>query len=962
MYKKEVSNRRTLNSDWRRNGANGNDIKRSVSPSPDRRPISTTGKNVASLQQQWLMQQQQHQHENDVSRSNSHSSSGSSFRDRRTPDPILKSLRGAKLNEGQMIEYDDDEEDDDIEEECIVVQDTRARSPSINRGSGGSVISVQPQSFYPPQEFKIVREGWLYKKGTLQWKQVYAVAKHGNAVKAGGLYLYKDEKLSHHLQTYDMSEVLEVSPKAQDYKQGLKWEICMRVNRDDVILATDDMLSRKDWVESLSSIMGKFSIATQNQLQSRIQSSEMMNRDLQLVAEDLNLENTQLKEQIEMLTDAAAKKERQFQQEIQQRESELNLEMTRLKQKMETKCELIEKEANHWRTKCSQVDKTRVDVTILEEKEARIEELELEVRQWRLRVDDLEHNQKQMDLKNASSSYRNRTNSVDTDHIRESMSDVKYSLRLLQDKFKESDMPIQDIKSTVTTLCQSLEEAKLEWSTIQGDIVKFLTSETDNKHADENSQRQNMEVLRNEFDHLREELVGITSQEDNSPKKEPSLCEKFDIVIQMIENMQLTQSYHSPASTGNLVNEIEEKLRPNELFNAISNQDKQLGSLVEQFRDIQEQLESVGRYRPLPSPPNGDFHKVQDEINQLIESAMRDIIQSQQDQEKQAKIIEKYLQMITKSIEQSAITDLPGLSGQLEEIVERLSSTEQKLSQISTLPSKAEEFQPMKNMPPVDENDKLGQFYQFVKNTETFMKRALFILHRYGDDPTNIEEIIRRSIKGVSKNQLEEIYNIQKQNKQERSFIEKRMQQYEANARGFFDKSMEKIKTDLTEITGVMYEMLERLVIQSLEQVESKSSSSDMGALQNEKKSLESELKTMRDEFTQLQSDIRAARFEHDRLCQEIQKQKQDSLNNLAKELEPLIHQITKLKKAAGEEFSDDSSGDYVDLGRDTKPTSRPTDDAHLRFPSNRTRRTSNASETYRALAGSRDKSAFLRK
>jgi hypothetical protein len=716
-----------------------------------------------------------------------------------------------------------------------------------------------------------------------------------------------------------MSEVLEVSPRAQDFKQGLKWEICMRVNRDDVILATDDNLSRKDWVEALSSIMGKFSVATQNQLQSRIQSSEMMNRDLQLVAEDLDLENSQLKEQIEMLKDGAAKKERQFQQEIQQRESELKLEMTRLKQKMDTRCELIEKEADQWRSKCSQFEQSSVDTTLLEEKQARIEELELEVRQWRLRVDDLEHSQKQMELKNTSNTYRSRTNSVDTDHIRESMSDVKYSLRLLQDKVKESDMPIQDIKSTVTSLCQSLEEAKLEWSTIQGDIVKFLTSETENKHADENSQRQSMEVLRNEFDHLREELVGITSQDESDSKKEPSLCEKFDIVIQMIENLQLTQAYHSPASTGNLVNEIEEKLRPNELFNAVSNQDKQLGSLVEQFRDIQEQLESVGRFRPLPSPPNGDMHKVQDEISQIIESAMRDIFQSQQDQEKQAKVTEKYLQMIAKSIEHSSMADLPSVSGQLEEIVERLNGTEQRLAQISTLPSKAEEFQPMKNMPPIDENDKLGQFYQFVKSTENFMKRALCVLQRYADDSTNMEEVIRRSVIRASKDQLEEIYSIQEQNKQERAYVEKRMQQYETNARGFFDKSMEKVKTDLTEITGVLYEMLERLVIESLEQVESKSGASDTGTLQNEKKALEKELKSMRDELTQLQSDIRAARFEHDHLCQEIQKQKQDSVNNLAKELEPLIHQITKLKKVAGEEFSDDSSGDYVDLGRDTK-------------------------------------------
>lgn len=32
---------------------------------------------------------------------------------------------------------------------------------------------------------------------TQQWKSVYAVAKHGNAVKPGGLYIYKDDKVKH---------------------------------------------------------------------------------------------------------------------------------------------------------------------------------------------------------------------------------------------------------------------------------------------------------------------------------------------------------------------------------------------------------------------------------------------------------------------------------------------------------------------------------------------------------------------------------------------------------------------------------------------------------------------------------------------------------------------------------------------------------------------------------------------
>lgn len=139
-------------------------MKRAVSPIPDslsdagstrkytRRPLSTSstgaGQTVAALQQQhkWLMQQQDNANMGKLRSASPGYRSVSpapNFSKSKSTENIKQKQQSAQIspntNEDEVI-FDDDvidgeEEGDDVEEErMVIIQDTRARSPSINRG------------------------------------------------------------------------------------------------------------------------------------------------------------------------------------------------------------------------------------------------------------------------------------------------------------------------------------------------------------------------------------------------------------------------------------------------------------------------------------------------------------------------------------------------------------------------------------------------------------------------------------------------------------------------------------------------------------------------------------------------------------------------------------------------------------------------------------------------------------
>ncbi|KAI9273459.1 hypothetical protein EDC94DRAFT_594947 [Helicostylum pulchrum] len=1047
MYSRQQPNLGPRTTDWR-----NQELKRTPSPNnPEdprpqtkfvRRPLPATsnGQSVAALQQhhQWLMQQQDSKPTRAVSPIPTAKP--------RTNDNLMTMKQYTLPHSDMDVSYDEDmgDEGDDVEEErMVVIQDMRSRSPSINRSSGGSIMSATTAApnFYhtsptTSQEFKVVKEGWLYRKnGLMQWKPVYAVAKHGNAVKPGGLYLYKDVKCANHIQTYDMSEVLEISPRAQDYKQGIKWEIRMLVKRDDIMLATDDMLSRKDWVDSLTSIMGKVSIATQNELTSRIQSSEQMNRGLREVAEDLDVENTQLKEQVASLKDSISKKDRFYQQELtnretelkesfakqerelhqefEAREEELNTELDRQRQTLETKCEIFEREAMQWRSKYNDLDnKTKFDTKGIDDaQQDTIDSLQIEVRKWRNRVDELEHQQKQMDFrKNEHAGYKPRTtafnNEGTSDSIKEAMSDVKFNLQVLRDQIKNSsEGPLLDIKTNVNKLYDNLEDAKIGWTELQNDIIKFLESEKEDTDAKDANHKHLVELIRHDVTDLREELVGVSVDDGDDQKKLPSLTEKFDILIEMVENLQMSQSRlsstvleNASSSSASSLSDIPTTPHNEEdtvLFKAVSLQQKQLTDWIKESRDIHNStmttIESnLIQNRGLPSVPT-DISRLHDKISHTIESAMEELSKNQQEgheeQGKNIKVIANYLQLITNDIQNSSIPDIAALSQQLEDVVERLGSTEERLSLING-PNWSSNMEPSSGAP-ITDSDKLSQLHNFVKNTERFMERSLRILSQHGGgNSAGMEETIRRAVKGTSKAQLEELAIIQKQNKEEREINEKKMNRYEENARTYFDKSMEKMHTDLHEFTGVMYEMLEALVIKALEHNAEGSSDyhdqpksianivelhgklsglnhalkSEIARLEEEKKQLESTVKEMKKKSQDLEkeidsqkSELRTIKSEYDHVSRDVTRSRQDSVASLANDLEPLLRQISKLKKMAGGE---DNPEDYTDRrekrlsnnNRSKSPLPTRYDDEQeedtgrkLRFPSpNMTRQQNN--------------------
>ncbi|KAG0787877.1 hypothetical protein G6F62_002999 [Rhizopus arrhizus] len=994
MYKSTNRERglgvRTSSGDWRHRPISPSNSTthspgpnvRSTSPLKRQNIPSGASKSVAVLQQEWRMQQQQQ--ELPSKRNNSRYPLP---KPKRIPEEVKYATEDSS-NDVEVI-YDEEELGENIEEErMVVIQDMRSRSPSINRSSGGSVHSQTSIPYQGPQEFRVVKEGWMYRKnGLMQWKPVYAVAKHGNSVKPGGLYLYKDVKCTNHIQTYDMSEVLEISPRAQEYKPGIKWEIRMLVKRDDVILGTDDLISRKDWVDSLTSIMGKVSIATQNDLTSRIQSSEQMNRDLQQVAEELNTENTQLREQIESLKEVMVKKEQQFQQRLQiketeikealekqeqlfqedfqARELELADELTRTRQSLETKCEVFEREAKQWRTKYVDLESKMAtsNADAGSHRQAKIDLLEMEILKWRRKVDELE--QKEVECKKMAAK------SEGSDVVNETLSDVKFNIQLLRDQLKNgasSETPIlDDIKKGISSLSDALEEARSDWKQLENDIIKFLETEKQDAEGKQTNQKHSLTLLEDNINHLREELVGVSTQDEEHEKKMPSLTEKFDILIDMVENLQIGQS--------RLACSISE--RPVDSEKNTGDYQEKLDTWMQEVRQAIESRSS---------PPFSDVNSLYDKLLTKIDDTMSELIKNQEEtqdeQIKHIKTIANYLQLMANDIQSSAIPDLPALSQQLEDVVERLTVTENRLCQANSVskpmppqptwtpsPSSSEEF---KNMPHISEDDKLAQLNNFVKNTERFMEHVLLVLNRHeGSNPNGMEEIVRRAVKSASKLQIEQVISLQEQHAEERKEMDRKIQRYEENARGYFDKSMEKMHSDLHEFTGVMYEMLERLVLQALEHGENvangeipdqqqKSIKSvidlhvklsslnqvlkvEIERLEQEKEDLDENMKRMKRDNNELekelekkQVELRSIQSEYERLNKEIQRSRQDSTAQLTKELEPLMSQIMKLKKMATIAPEEKDNG-FMDLDAEiiSPPKSPLPNNRHSRYEEN---------------------------
>ncbi|KAI7856074.1 hypothetical protein BDC45DRAFT_555919 [Circinella umbellata] len=1097
-----------------------------------RRPVPV-GKSVAALQQQhqWLMQKSTEGPSPSGSVRSSQSSihsNNSSIQSGESPDrsssPLILQRFATGIHQQQQHNQSDETNNSDehqfqqqqqqqqqkqLLEEVTSNGTIRSTSDQISIMSSAST-NKSPQA--PPrrkpstgalsQEGKVAHEGWFYRKnGLMQWKQVYAVAKHGNAVKPGGLYLYKDDKFSSHIQTFDMSEVVEVEPRAQEYRAGIKWEFRMLVKRDDVVFATDDITGRKVWIDALTSIMGKVSMATHSELQSRVVSADHVNRELQSNINTLHSENEHLREQLNIIQTEVHRR----QGEHSVREKELEHDLDDMQQAMDSRCELLEEELSIWRTKANGLEKELQQTKKSHKEEVAghkkvyqdaVAKHKMEVAEWRARVEVLEkqgkqqqqtyydyhnlatansgtngnsNNKRRSSTRNGSSNNYNRrrhnrrrdnypSSSSDEedddgdDHhqqqassVKDTVAEVRYNLHALREQIKSESGPlvqshIVDIKAGVTKLNDTLEEARKGWTDLQIDIMQFFEENNNKDNKKDNVEGGTLKELNAQVLALRRELHGDEPQEDTDDDNEDSesgnskkisFGDKFDVMMQMVEMVQLSQNrlmecYLEQAEDENkgihidkarmeavqfMLQELQEKL----LTNSSSGGSVNIGSGA------------------LASPTNQHEEKTQEELRNAIVGHLESIMQNQQsteiifkldeymtaqqqsiletikkninemqvhdreEHEKNLKVLGQLLEHVINQIEASSIPDLPALSEQLEQTVNRLSVMADRLanspiqrnfSSVTNGDADNEqdvdgnEITTLRNGPnnngessSEEHQQTLQEIQDLVSGTQSFITRTLRVLEQY--DNKGVEETVRRAVKSAFNSHLDVQWEQQQKTNDKDETLMKR---YEENARTHFDKSMSSMRGHLEEYTGVLYRMIEDLVLRAVEHLDQQGGENSMNnvsengngttdsnennnnnargqlhgqktdylielhtKLSSTKDRLESEIERLQEEQQSLEAQVGGLKKTRTELEKEIEEKRmalhavkvehETLLQNnliepataaLARELEPLVHQITRLKQLASfnHATSDDdstssssSSGGYVDLG-----------------------------------------------
>ncbi|RUP49305.1 hypothetical protein BC936DRAFT_142824 [Jimgerdemannia flammicorona] len=358
-----------------------------------------------------------------------------------------------------------------------------------------------------------------------QWKRCYAIAKHGNAVKPGGLYLYKDDKLTSHRRTIDMSSCVEIEPKQQDYKPNSRWEFRMLVKREDVVLATDDAVDRKAWIDALASIMGKVSAASHAELQSRAAQTQARNRNLERGRSELEAECVSLRRRVVEAEEGlargqeeAARRLEAAQRDFAGREKRLIRDLEDAQRSHATRAELLEREVSIWRGKAQEAERRcegLVSVQTRQRGEAgKIDQLEAEVRRLQGRCADLERMNEglrqqskhgdggggggggsgssngTMQMMHNLPSNNNITavpSAFDTmiareqAAIRETVEEIRHMVSSSSPEDTDASRRIEnhvvEVKAGILGLAESVRSTQDGWSRTQGDIVRFLDNE-----------------------------------------------------------------------------------------------------------------------------------------------------------------------------------------------------------------------------------------------------------------------------------------------------------------------------------------------------------------------------------------------------------------------------------------------------------------------------------------------------
>lgn len=754
-----------------------------------------------------------------------------------------------------------------------------------------------------------------------------------------------------------MSQVVEVEPRSQEYKPGVKWEFRMLIKRDDVFFAADDLPTRKAWIDALTAIMGKVSMASHSELQSRVADadqvnrelqsrmaeSDQANRELQMTVEQLQDENQELEDQITILQKEAAK----MRQEHMARHKDMTADMDDLQQSMDTRCELLEREVSIWRNKSAVLEKELQEQQNQHQQET--EQLKSEIQEWREKAQQ----QSTMALENIESSSNNNS-------LRETITSVKYNLQALRDHMRSDNGPlvqshIIDIKSGVNRLTDILEDSRRGWDELQTEVRECLIS--NNKSSSNNNGEQATAVA-----DLRREILGDDDDTNNDDSKNMSVSAKLNVMIQMVELLQLSQtklmeSYMEHAdeetkgvhidkarmeSVQAMFEDIQAKLNESTTTSTKGGHDDEeeeqaLGSKLAQWM---EEIKAVNREAH-------DKHGAQ--LQELVEHNM------QADQDREQTIAQLLEQMHT---EQEKATD------KISAMIQQL----QREQQQSDVPKKKETYQD--GSKDTISSTTAEEVHQLVEGTQDFIERTLLVLDRYNH--SGVEETVRRAVKSAFNSHLGANWqeNTAKEN-------EEKLKRYEETARTYIDRSMTGMQEHMVEYLGEMYGMIEELVKMAVARLEQQIGSSHDGAPLDHMKNggkrdeaatselvevyrklcgtrdvLEAEIERFHQERSELVKEIddlkstcaevrreledskialQSIKTEYEKVQDDMQRKQQE---RLACELEPLIQQISKLKQLAsygssvsGSSDEDDSvsspSGGYVDLGHLSHPPSQ---------------------------------------
>ncbi|KAI9311281.1 hypothetical protein BX666DRAFT_1093780 [Dichotomocladium elegans] len=774
----------------------------------------------------------------------------------------------------------------------------------------------------------------------MQWKHVYAVAKHGNAVKPGGLFVYKDEKFSSHIQTYDMSQVVEVEPRAQEYKPGIKWEFRMLVKRDDVIFATDEIPERTAWIDALTAIMGKVSMASHSELQSRVADADQINRELQTrmaemehtnrelhdAVERLQAENEELEDQITHLQ----KESLRMREEHHARQKDMVSDLDDMQQTMDTRCELLEREVSVWRAKANSLEKELQEIRqkqqIDETEELKKELAELKAAAAAPRTEQ----QQQFDTFDASGGGGSNSN------LKDIMTNVKYNLQALRDHMRvdSNNGPllqshILDIKSGVHRLTDIFEETRRGWSDLQSEVVKCLQQQTKNTGT---------------IKQLENGISNLSSTEGQVPSDS-----QLNVVIQMLELLQLSQTRLMEG----FMEQSDTEIKGAHVDKA------RMESIQGMFEDIQSKVNSQGLSEDMVlklMECTEDVKQIIGEAHEASTAKMVEILEQMQVEQKQSKLTAQILEHMQ--------TEHAGNNARLTEILEQIMALQRQHSEEQKHHLFNKSMKDEGNDSSISGNDHSlvsEEVHQLVEGTQEFIERTLLVLDRYNN--AGVEETVRRAVKSAFNSYLGA--NWQEETMKDN---EEKLKRYEENARGYIEKMMSGMQEHTVECLGEMYRMIDDLIKMAVGRLEGhiNQEQDDNGRLNNlgqlvelygkltsAREVLESEIERFQEERTSLVhqiSDLKKSSADVERELQEnkaaLQSVKaeyelvQNNLHRaqqdrLTKELEPLIQQITRLKQlatfgssnssnsstASDEDESISSPSGYVDLGHLSQPS-----------------------------------------